>query len=153
MSATPAAPMQNMTSMYGSYAMPQYGQMQMQSMPMQVATGSARPVVMGSARPMVYGSAMPMGSAAPVATGPVHPDFPQLGAPQAYPTTVTPQDEQLLMRLQQLGYKAGQDGLPGFPYIGAPYIGVYDHSQEAGEEEQQEEYAAADDDEVRGTQV
>lgn len=49
------------------------------------------------------------------------------------------------------GNQEGRDGLPGFPYIGAPFIGEYQ-----GEKEQEavEEYdAPQDDDEVRGTQV
>ena len=49
------------------------------------------------------------------------------------------------------GNQEGRDGLPGFPYIGAPFIGEY---QGGDKEEEQAEYEApADDDEVRGTQV
>jgi len=49
------------------------------------------------------------------------------------------------------GQEEGRDGLPGFPYIGAPFIGDY---QEDKEEENMEEYdVPVDDDEVRGTQV
>lgn len=48
------------------------------------------------------------------------------------------------------GNQEGRDGLPGFPYIGAPYIGEYKGN---AEEEPAEYEAPADDDEVRGTQV
>ena len=68
-----------------------------------------------------------------------------------YPTKVTQEDELLLAKLQALGATAGTDGLPGFPYIGAPYIGVYnDDAAPAPQEEQQEQY---DEEDVRGTQV
>ena len=81
----------------------------------------------------------------------VHPEFPHLGPQQAYPTTCTPQDEMLLHKLYSMyGQQEGRDGLPGFPYIGAPYIGEY----QGEKTEEAEEYAPAeDDDEVRGTQV
>lgn len=49
------------------------------------------------------------------------------------------------------GNQEGRDGLPGFPYIGAPYIGEY-QGEEKGEETEAYE-PAQDDDEVRGTQV
>lgn len=86
------------------------------------------------------------------ADGTVHPEWPQLGPAQPYPTMVTPMDEQLLARLHAMGHTAGADGLPGYPYIGAPYIGVYSADQDGAANE--EPYtAAAEDDEVRGTQV
>ena len=60
----------------------------------------------------------------------------------------------LLPFTQQLysmyGNQEGRDGLTGFPYIGAPYIGEYKGN---AEEEPAEYEAPADDDEVRGTQV
>lgn len=84
----------------------------------------------------------------------VHPDFPQFGPAQPYPTVVTPQDELLLRQLQSLGHTAGMDGLPGYPYIGAPYIGVYSAQNDAyGEAPAEEPAYNADEDEVRGTQV
>ena len=85
------------------------------------------------------------------ADGAVHPDFPQLGPAQPYPKTVTASDEQLLARLHQMGHTAGADGMPGYPYIGAPYIGMYNANQEAAAEEPAP--YQAEDDEVRGTQV
>merc|ERR1711966_344376 len=115
------------------------------------------------------GSALPQGIPAP-APAPMQMGAPMMGAPmmgapmmmgapqmevteaslgpaQPYPTTVTMQDEMLLQRLA--GMKAGDGGLPGYPYIGAPYIGVYKGDAEGGEEE----YVPQADDEVRGTQV
>lgn len=85
------------------------------------------------------------------ADGAIHPDFPQLGPAQPYPTVVTPMDEQLLARLHQMGHTAGADGMPGYPYIGAPYIGIYNAEQDGGAEEPAP--YQAEDDEVRGTQV
>eukprot|EP00960_Hanusia_phi_P027561 746889-Hanusia_phi.AAC.7 len=85
-----------------------------------------------------------------VLPGGVHPEFPQLGPVQPYPTTVTPMDDILLARLNQIPPQ--NDGLPGFPYIGAPYIGVYDESK-MGEAQKEYEAPADYDDEVRGTQV
>ena len=68
-----------------------------------------------------------------------------------YPTKVTQEDELLLSKLQALGATAGTDGLPGFPYIGAPYIGVYnDDAGAPPADEPQEQYEEED---VRGTQV
>jgi len=84
------------------------------------------------------------------ADGAVHPDFPQLGPAQPYPTAVTQFDEQLLARLHQMGHTAGADGMPGYPYIGAPYIGIYNNDQAPAEEAVPYQ---AEDDEVRGTQV
>mmetsp|Transcript_41595 Transcript_41595/g.64919 ORF Transcript_41595/g.64919 Transcript_41595/m.64919 type:complete len:214 (-) Transcript_41595:104-745(-) len=119
--------------------------------------------VMGMGAPMSapMGAPIMMGAtqgiqanpAAPYMQGTVHPEFPQLGAAQPYPTTVTPQDEMLLQRLNAMG-PAGTDGMPGYPYIGAPYIGVYKGENEFSEGNQ-EEYVPPqqDDDEVRGTQV
>ena len=66
---------------------------------------------------------------------------------------VTPQDEMLLARLHQLGHTAGMDGLPGYPYIGAPYIGVYSGDNEAPAYADEPATYTAEDDEVRGTQV
>jgi len=85
--------------------------------------------------------------------GPVHPEFPHLGPQQAYPTTCTVQDDMMLQKLYSMyGQQEGRDGLPGFPYIGAPFIGEYQGEEK--EEEAVEEYdAPVDDDEVRGTQV
>ena len=61
---------------------------------------------------------------APQPTG--HPDFPHLGPQQPYPTTCTAHDEMLLHKLYSMyGQEEGRDGLPGFPYIGAPYVGEY----------------------------
>lgn len=48
------------------------------------------------------------------------------------------------------GNQEGRDGLPGFPYIGAPFIGEY-QKDEQPEEPQYD--APAEDDDVRGTQV
>ncbi len=72
-----------------------------------------------------------------------------LGPPQPYPTTVTYEDEILLQRLA--GMTPGQDNLPGYPYIGAPYIGEW--KGDAQPAPQEEEYVPENDDEVRGTQV
>jgi hypothetical protein len=97
---------------------------------------------------------MPMAMQAQTIPG-VHPDFPQFGPAQPYPTTVTPYDEMLLQKLQMMGHTAGADGLPGYPYIGAPYIGVYSAQNDADYVPQDEPttYQAQDEDEVRGTQV
>jgi hypothetical protein len=68
-----------------------------------------------------------------------------------YPTKVTHDDELLLKKLEAFGTTAGTDGLPGFPYIGAPYIGVYnDDSGPLPQDEPEEQYEEED---VRGTQV
>jgi hypothetical protein len=52
------------------------------------------------------------------------------------------------------GTEEGKDGtgLPGFPYIGAPYIGDYNKDL-IGEEPDAEGEYPVEDDEVRGTQV
>jgi hypothetical protein len=47
------------------------------------------------------------------------------------------------------GNQEGRDGLPGFPYIGAPFIGEY----QKDEPEETQYDAPAEDDDVRGTQV
>ncbi|EKX40602.1 hypothetical protein GUITHDRAFT_154108 [Guillardia theta CCMP2712] len=118
--------------------------------PQQPPRGSQPPQMMG---PPLFSTMM-----APAATasngqllpGGIHPEFPQLGPVQPYPTAVTPMDDMLLARLNQIPPQ--NDGLPGFPYIGAPFIGIYDESKVGGAQKEYE--APADyDDEVRGTQV
>ena len=115
------------------------------------------PPMMGTiSAPIVQGVApqFPMMATGYGQVGAVHPDFPQFGPAQPYPTMVTPQDEMLLQQLHRMGHTAGMDGLPGYPYIGAPYIGVYSAANEDGvAAEEPAAYAAADEDEVRGTQV
>lgn len=70
-----------------------------------------------------------------------------------YPTKVTQEDEMLLAKLQSFGATAGQDGLPGFPYIGAPYIGVYNDDAGAEQQEVPQEEEPYEEEDVRGTQV
>merc|ERR1711966_263023 len=134
-----------------------------QPMPTIMQGGSALPqgIPAPAPAPMQMGAPMmgaPMMGApmmgAPMMGAPIMMGAPQmevteasLGPAQPYPTTVTMQDEMLLQRLA--GMKAGDGDLPGYPYIGAPYIGVYKGDAEGGEEE----CVPQDDDEVRGTQV
>jgi hypothetical protein len=73
-----------------------------------------------------------------------------------YPNKVTQEDEMLLAKLQSLGPTAGTDGLLGFPYIGAPYIGVYDDNAGAGpppEDDSEPQEPQYEEEDVRGTQV
>mmetsp|Transcript_57079 Transcript_57079/g.140031 ORF Transcript_57079/g.140031 Transcript_57079/m.140031 type:complete len:170 (-) Transcript_57079:105-614(-) len=155
MSVGPVAPM---PAMYGTgYGMPaMYGTGY--GMPSTISAPIGTMQMPIAAPTMGYGSYAPQAGAmmgAPATgVGAVHPDFPQFGPAQPYPTTVTPQDEMLLQRLQQMGHTAGVDGLPGYPYIGAPYIGVWSSANEEGYQPPAEEPAyTADEDEVRGTQV
>ncbi|MGB1602746.1 MAG: hypothetical protein ACPIOQ_58990 [Promethearchaeia archaeon] len=67
---------------------------------------------------------------------------------QAKPTSWNQQDEMLLHKLYAMyGTEPSKDGLPGFPYIGAPLIGAYEGDAPAAEED------PTDYDEVSGTQV
>merc|ERR1711966_581482 len=85
---------------------------------------------------------------APGTPGYVYKDFAHLGPVQAKPTSWNQQDEMLLHKLYAMyGTEPSKDGLPGFPYIGAPLIGAYEGDAPAAEED------PIDDDEVRGTQV
>ena len=94
---------------------------------------------------------VPQAPPQPGEPGYVHPEFPHLGPIQAYPETCTPQDEMMLQKLYSMyGQQEARDGLPGFPYIGAPFIGDYKTKEE---EEVEMPYEPQDDEEVRGTQV
>merc|ERR1712216_1038110 len=149
---TSGIPMGGMPMMTGapiSYGAPAYG-----------APAYGAPATVGSftmAAPVSYGAPMgaPISFAAPAPAGEIHPEFPHLGPKQDYPTTCTPQDEMLLQKLYAMyGTEEGKDGtgLPGFPYIGAPYIGDYNKDL-IGEEPDAEGEYPVEDDEVRGTQV
>merc|ERR1711865_69265 len=139
-------PMQGMP-MQGSVQIPIQGQ--------QMAPMATMPSMTMGAPTMTMGSMMmpPQMMAPQGETGSIWREFPHLGPQQALPTTSTFQDDMLLQKLYSMyGQQEARDGLPGFPYIGAPFIGEYKGEEQ--EEEAVEEYdAPVDHDEVRGTQV
>mmetsp|Transcript_12358 Transcript_12358/g.24592 ORF Transcript_12358/g.24592 Transcript_12358/m.24592 type:complete len:191 (-) Transcript_12358:40-612(-) len=140
-----AAPAPTMT-MQAPIQMQQAPTMTMQA-PMPMTIQAPMTQTMMAPMPMGPPMGMPMGApmGMPMGGGEI-----DLGPPQPYPTTVTYNDEMLLQRLA--GMTPGQDNLPGYPYIGAPYIGEY--KGDAEEQPTEEAYTPAqDDDEVRGTQV